>query len=842
MKIKALKKSVSLVLTLAMVLSASYAISNFSVYATEKKNYIIGGDFEDGENSLKYYEYTASQKNPIEIVEYQFDNGSATNKAAKLARPASGGDEYGNALSYNLKKLNLKPGAYTLTFDADVTSSNGNSYAFYYGVYNGIYDYSGRFYTNDVPATNKNIVTTAAGKTLIARSEGSLQGRFAASDNEKYGFRISLTNTVNKTVKAKIFLEFIADGTEDNLYFSAGSAAGTTAYIDNIVLNGSDTVEDGVLVTPNSDFENGNSNGFTVGNNVEVVASAKEDDEGKTTFTGYAAYLPPRKDIALSNITYQMAAVPAGTYTISFDLDAFAGASPATNGNILVGLYEGKPNATYNRGYTSNKLISQLTAYDKATNEVAANVTTTNNVYGSTVKSAGANSYANYKFTATFTLTEEIDMFLGVCFYFNAKDNTNTDYAYLDNIKVVVADSEQLIENDDFELGGLYGYEYKEALDTPITVEKHAFDDGNENNYAAKLSRGLNEDTTEHTAWEYSVGRALNKKLNGLEKGNYTLSFDIDATASSTSSLYYGIYNGTPNSSGRMFDTCEQISVTPADKTLAAITDEGLNGVFAARDAVFSGNTSYRLSFGGSEKSVKAKVMLNFTVDGTEDNLYFSVCVNNGTTAYIDNIKLYSIKMEQSFNADYAQLTFKNAPFTRVDEIGYEVLKGDRTVDISTKYFNSSAIGTVSYLRATKNGVYYCDVNDDLKIDTTDIVMLRKVLLGIDTSYNRAAANVNGDENVDIRDLVRIKKAFSEDVITVDAVNGSYNYLFKLGLAENDELQITPYIISGGEKITGSMLAMKYSGGKLTEVEVESLNYDFVDGTAADAAYIGEYK
>ena len=41
MKIKALKKSVSLILTLAMVLSASYAISNFSAYATERKNYII---------------------------------------------------------------------------------------------------------------------------------------------------------------------------------------------------------------------------------------------------------------------------------------------------------------------------------------------------------------------------------------------------------------------------------------------------------------------------------------------------------------------------------------------------------------------------------------------------------------------------------------------------------------------------------------------------------------------------------------------------------------------------------------------------------------------------------
>ena len=836
MKIKALKKSVSLILTLAMVLSASYAISNFSAYATERKNYIIGGDFEDGENSLKYFEYTKSEKNPIEIVDYRFDNGSAANKAAKLARPASGGDQYGNALSYNLKKLNLKPGAYTLTFDADVTSSNGNSYAFYYGVYNGMYDYSGRFYTNDVPATNKNIVTTEAGKTLIARSEGSLQGRFAASDNEKDGFRISLTNTVDKTVKAKISLEFNVDGTEDNLYFSAGSMEGTTAYIDNIVLNGSDTIEDGVLVTPNSDFEKGNLSGFTSGANVRVVNSAVNDGDD-TTFTGYAAYLPPRKGADASNITYQMTAVPAGKYTVSFDLDAFAGANPNTNGNMLVGLYKGKP-GSYNRGM-GNTVLTKLCVYDKKTNAVAANIDYRND--GSAIDfTNAANSYGNYKFTATFTLTEATDMFLGVCFY-----NNQSDYAYLDNIKFVVADSEQLIENGDFELGGLYGYEYATAIDTPVKVEKHAFDDGNENNYAAKLERTLETNVADNDKWKYPAGRALNKKLNGLEKGNYTLSFDIDATASSTNALYYGIYKGTPNNYGRMFDSCEQISVTSAEKTLNARTTDGLNGVFAARDADFSGNISYRLSFGDSEKSVKAKIMLNFTVDGTEDNLYFSLCVNNGTTAYIDNIKLYSVKFEQYFNnADYAHLAFKNAPFTGVDKIGYAIFVNNTdTTDISTEYFNSSAIGTVSYLRATENDVYYCDVNNDLTADTADIATLRKVLLGIDTSYNKAAANVNGDETVDIRDLVKIKKAFSEEKIEdISAVSGSYNYIFKLGLKENDTLQVVPYIISGGERITGNALGMKYSGGKLEESEVESLSYDFADGTAADAAYIGEYK
>lgn len=833
MKIKALKKSVSLILTLAMVLSASYAISNFSAYATERKNYIIGGDFEDGENSLKYFEYTKSEKNPIEIVDYRFDNGSAANKAAKLARPASGGDQYGNALSYNLKKLNLKPGAYTLTFDADVTSSNGNSYAFYYGVYNGTYDYSGRFYTNDVPATNKNIVTTEAGKTLIARSEGSLQGRFAASDNEKDGFRISLTNTVDKTVKAKISLEFNVNGTEDNLYFSAGSMEGTTAYIDNIVLNGSDTIEDGALVTPNSDFEKGDLSGFTGGANVKVVNSAVNEGDN-TTFTGYAAYLPPRTTVEGSNITYQMAAVPAGKYTVSFDLDAFAGSSPRNGGNILVGLYEGKP-GNYNRGYNSNQLVTELNTFEK--NNKAANVSTYR--YGSIVKFTAANEFNNLKFTATFTLTKETDIFLGVCFYFNG----STDYAYLDNLKVSVADGEQLIENGDFELGGLYGYEYLTAIDTPIEIVKYAFDDGNANNYAAKLERTLETDVNDADKWKYTAGRALNKKLEGLEKGNYTLSFDIDTTASSTYALYYGIYKGTPNSYGRMYDTNEQISVTPAENTLVALSDEGLNGVFAAQDTGYA-NGSYRLSFSGNEKSIKAKVMLNFTVDGTEDSLYLSICVNNGTTAYIDNIKLYSVAFEQSFsNGDYAKLTFKNAPFTGIDRIGYDIFVNNNATDASTEYFNSSAKGTFSYLRVTENGVYYCDVNGDLKISAEDIAVLSKVLLGTEVSYNKAGADVNGDAAIDIMDLVCIKKALSEKGKSGFTVTeNAYNYLFKLGLMENDTLQVTPYIISGGEKIVGETKAMKYSGGVFEDAAIESLSYDFADGTTADTAYIGEYK
>lgn len=831
-------KVISLILAMAMLISVLSVCLGLPASAVAAKNLCENGDFETGDLSGYTYPYgsVSNPVDPISVVKYTM-NGVESN-AAKIMRD---GDSLnipdGRALN---KKLELAAGKYQITLDVDVSYNSEAGYkptdALIYGIYKGAdaaTSGNGRLYDNSNAA---NISTTSGANSFSVREEEGNGVTVYDNYYDAKSYRVTFGQSTANEVKSSIKMEFELDGSEKNVFLSLCVSKYVTAYVDNIVLTREEPIIDGVLVTPNSDFEKGNLSGFTSGANVKVVNSAVNDGDD-TTFTGYAAYLPPRTAADTSNITYQMTAVPAGKYTVSFDLDAFAGANPNTNGNMLVGLYKGKP-GNYNRGM-GNTVLTKLCVYDKKTNAAAANIDYRND--GSAINfTNAANSYGNYKFTATFTLTEATDMFLGVCFY-----NNQSDYAYLDNIKFVVADGEQLIENGDFELGGLYGYEYATAIDTPVKVEKHAFDDGNENNYAAKLERTLETNVADNDKWKYPAGRALNKKLEGLEKGNYTLSFDIDATASSTNALYYGIYKGTPNNYGRMFDSCEQISVTSAEKTLNARTTDGLNGVFAARDADFSGNISYRLSFSDSEKSVKAKIMLNFTVDGTEDNLYFSLCVNNGTTAYIDNIKLYSVKFEQYFNnADYAHLTFKNAPFTGVDKIGYAIFVNNTdTTDISTEYFNSSAIGTVSYLRATENGVYYCDVNNDLTADTADIATLRKVLLGIDTSYNKAAANVNGDETVDIRDLVKIKKAFSEKGIEdISAVSGSYNYIFKLGLKENDTLQVVPYIISGGERITGNALGMKYSDGKLNETEVESLSYDFADGTAVDAAYIGEYK
>lgn len=821
------KKAMSLILTMTTVISVLSVCLSLQAGALTAKNLCENGDFETGDLTGYTYPYASIEEpvDPITVEKYTM-NG-VESYAAKLMRD---GDSLNTADGRALnKKLELPAGKYQVTFDADISYSGTSkpTHAFIYGIYKGVDAAeagNGRLF--DSSATQ--ISSTSPSNTFYVR-EGEKNG--VSVYNDAYitkSYRISFSQATANSVKCSIKMEFELDGSEEDVFLSLCVNSAVTAYADNIIITREEQIIDGVLITPNSDFENGSLNGFTAGTDVKVV-NAAQNEEDNTTFSGYAAYLPSRKSVATSNITYQMVAVPAGTYTVSFDMDAFAGSNPRTGGNILVGLYKGEPDANYNRGMNST-VITKLQAFDKATSKSAENVK--NSSYDESIIdfTNSANSFKNLKFTATFTLTEETDMFLGVCFYFN----DSTDYAYLDNIKVVVSDSEQLIENGDFELGGLYGYEYTVASDTPIIVEKHAFVDGDENNYAAKLNRN---------AAGNANGKALNKKLTGLEAGIYTLCFDTDITSSNTHSLLYGVYKGTPNSYGRMYDTNEQISVTPAENTLVALSDEGLNGVFAAQDTGYA-NGSYRLSFSGNEKSIKAKVMLNFTVDGTEDSLYLSICVNNGTTAYIDNIKLYSVAFEQSFsNGDYAKLTFKNAPFTGIDRIGYDIFVNDNATDASTEYFNSSAKGTFSYLRVTENGVYYCDVNGDLKISAEDIAVLSKVLLGTEVSYNKAGADVNGDAAIDIMDLVCIKKALSEkEKSGFTVTENAYNYLFKLGLMENDTLQVTPYIISGGEKIVGETKAMKYSGGVFEDAAIESLSYDFADGTTADTAYIGEYK
>lgn len=61
------------------------------------------------------------------------------------------------------------------------------------------------------------------------------------------------------------------------------------------------------------------------------------------------------------------------------------------------------------------------------------------------------------------------------------------------------------------------------------------------------------------------------------------------------------------------------------------------------------------------------------------------------------------------------------------------------------------------------------DITRDENVNAGDLSVLRKVLLGINVTYDAAAADLNGDDAVDIIDLVHLKKFLSSVISIVDS-------------------------------------------------------------------------
>lgn len=54
------------------------------------------------------------------------------------------------------------------------------------------------------------------------------------------------------------------------------------------------------------------------------------------------------------------------------------------------------------------------------------------------------------------------------------------------------------------------------------------------------------------------------------------------------------------------------------------------------------------------------------------------------------------------------------------------------------------------------------DVDCNEKIEASDLIVLRKILLGTSEVVRESTADTNGDDVVDIIDLVRLKKYFAD--------------------------------------------------------------------------------
>ena len=178
-----------------------------------------------------------------------------------------------------------------------------------------------------------------------------------------------------------------------------------------------------------------------------------------------------------------------------------------------------------------------------------------------------------------------------------------------------------------------------------------------------------------------------------------------------------------------------------------------------------------------------------------------------GTSAFDDFSVEETANVEHAaVNNTIAELTVKNVD--GVSEVGYDVYYtvngAEKTDNLSTVYVNSAAAGKIPYI-ALSEKVYYLDLNTDGAVDSADLAALRKDLLG---NANGALSDVNGDKEVNILDLVHIKKVLAADRIETDCDTEKYNYAFSLSdalkSADDGKIILKPYIICDGVRIDGA--------------------------------------
>ena len=187
-----------------------------------------------------------------------------------------------------------------------------------------------------------------------------------------------------------------------------------------------------------------------------------------------------------------------------------------------------------------------------------------------------------------------------------------------------------------------------------------------------------------------------------------------------------------------------------------------------------------------------------------------------GTSAFDDFTVEETANVEHTaVNNTIAKLTVKNVD--GVSEVGYDVyytVNGAKKTDnLSTTYVNSTAAGKITYI-ALSERVYYLDLNMDGTIDSADLAALRKDLLG---NANGAFSDVNGDKEVNILDLVHIKKVLAADRIETVCDTEKYNYAFSLSdalkSADDGKIILKPYIICDGVRIDGASAEYTHIAG-----------------------------
>ena len=131
----------------------------------------------------------------------------------------------------------------------------------------------------------------------------------------------------------------------------------------------------------------------------------------------------------------------------------------------------------------------------------------------------------------------------------------------------------------------------------------------------------------------------------------------------------------------------------------------------------------------------------------------------------------YRVDKEANSGADYFKLLLKGKEVStilngaRADNTEYSVYTGKFTADNNgnpTIRWTAKGSGQTLYIDSVSIEIQKGDLNKDGKINSTDLDLLRKVLLNVSgLTYDATEADVNKDGEIDIRDLVALNSSIS---------------------------------------------------------------------------------
>lgn len=309
---------------------------------------------------------------------------------------------------------------------------------------------------------------------------------------------------------------------------------------------------------------------------------------------------------------------------------------------------------------------------------------------------------------------------------------------------------------------------------------------------------------------------SLANTATGVESDVYSIALNTTSTSSSVN------YNTEYKSGGigiftNLADlTVSNFSVTHLPDCTVSITDyEG---------GTVTGDGTYAYS---ETITVNAEVNYGYDFGGWYDGNIL-VCENpEYTFTATESITLTPRFISLPFRYSGLDATNTAAVITvdsieGVSEVGIDVTikneTGDQSFNLSTNYVNANAENKNAFI-ATKDKVYYCDIDGDGSADSADLASLRKGLL-TDT-LNTSAADLNGDTELNIIDLIRFKKISADIALEFSNEYKGYIYAFvitdKLRDAGIQYIEITPYTVTDGQKKYTLSHYFKYDGMTLVK-------------------------